>query len=91
MIYNIQKKPKTLTLFGDSITQGYDVLYPSSHYLLKCAATLNAQIYNKAIGGDIFRPELAQIKDSYEPDYIVVAYGTNDWNSCDNADMEKRL
>lgn len=85
------KLPKTIMFFGDSITQGYDVLYPTVHYSVQLAKKLNAQIYNKAIGGDIFRPQLAQLKEEYDPDYIAVAYGTNDWGkSCSRRDTENR-
>jgi len=47
---------------------------------------LGAEELNKAIGGEAFFPELAKLKDSFEPDYITVAYGTNDW-----ANVEKEL
>jgi len=35
------------------------------------------------VAGDVFSPELARIKDYITPDYIVVAYGTNDWKQMD--------
>ncbi len=74
-------KPKMkLLCFGDSITHGYDALYPSNKYITRLAKFLNAEEYNKAIGGEIFFPELAKLRDDFVPDYITVAYGTNDWN-----------
>jgi lysophospholipase L1-like esterase len=45
--------------------------------------TLGAEEVNKAIGGEIFFPDLAKLKDDFVPDYITVAYGTNDWNRID--------
>jgi len=76
------KPSKKILCFGDSITQGYDALYPSNKYITKLANMLNAEEYNKAIGGETFFPELAASKEDFEPDYITVAYGTNDWNKC---------
>lgn len=70
---------KKLLIYGDSITQGFDVLRPSVHYAAKLAEMLNAEGFNKAIGGEKFLTKLAELKDDFTPDYITVAYGTNDW------------
>lgn len=76
-------KPKhKLLCFGDSITQGYDALHPANKYTTKLANWLDAEEYNKAFGGDIFFPELAVTQEDFTPDFISVAYGTNDWNNC---------
>ncbi|MBO5836690.1 MAG: SGNH/GDSL hydrolase family protein [Oscillospiraceae bacterium] len=76
------KPKKKLLCFGDSITQGYDALSPSNRYASKLADFLEAEEYNKAIGGEVFFPALAATKEDFVPDYITVAYGTNDWNRC---------
>lgn len=73
------KPVKRLLCFGDSITQGYDALRPSNRYASRLADWLGAEEYNKAIGGEVFFPELANTRESFVPDYITVAYGTNDW------------
>ncbi len=74
-------KPKyKLLCFGDSITHGYDALYPANKYATKLANLLDAEEFNKAIGGEIFFPDLAATKEEFVPDFITVAYGTNDWN-----------
>ncbi len=73
------KLPKKLLVFGDSISQGYDAQRPSNRYVAKLARLLDAEEMNKAIGGEVFSPELSELKDDIEPDYIIVAYGTNDW------------
>jgi len=83
------KPQKKLLAFGDSITHGYDALRPSNRYISKLAEMLGAEEYNKAIGGEAFFPELAELKDSFEPDYITVAYGTNDWNGTDEKTLKK--
>ena len=74
------KSDKILLAFGDSITQGYDALHPSDRYISRLADALGADEYNKAIGGDIFFPGLAALREDFEPDIITVAYGTNDWS-----------
>jgi lysophospholipase L1-like esterase len=73
------KPAKKLLVYGDSITQGYDALRPSNRYIARLAEALGAEEYNKAIGGEVFCPALGKIKNDIEPDYITVAYGTNDF------------
>lgn len=73
-------RDKKMLVFGDSITQGYDALHPSKHYISILSELLKADAYNKAIGGEVFVPALAGTDESFDPDYIIVAYGTNDWS-----------
>ena len=79
------KRPKTLLVYGDSITQGYDSTKLSCHYTAQIAKMLDADIVSKAIGGEIFHPPLAKLRDDLNPDYITVAYGTNDFSKTDSA------
>ncbi len=74
------KKNRSLLAFGDSITHGYDSLYTSAGYVQKLADRIGAELYNKAIGGEVFCPDLAKLKDEFTPDLITVAYGTNDFS-----------
>ena len=74
------QKEKTIILFGDSITQGYDAAIPENSYASQLVAALDANGINKAIGGEVFCPELASLPDDVKPDLITVAYGTNDWS-----------
>lgn len=74
------KRSKTLLAFGDSITQGYDALHPSGTYLAQLARKLDADEWNKAVGGEHFLPELSAIPEAVQPDILLVAYGTNDWS-----------
>ncbi len=78
-------KKRKIIAYGDSITQGYDSLRPSHSYAARLADILGAELVNKGIGGSVFMPPLAGEKNAYTPDLITVAYGTNDWNICDNA------
>ncbi len=74
-------RPNRMLMFGDSITQGYDSLYPSHSYATVLADHLNADARNKGVGGDCFCPGLIDEEETTNPDYITVAYGTNDWYS----------
>ena len=74
------KRSRKMICFGDSITQGYDATHSSNSYAAKLTTAFDTETRNKGIGGEIFRPELAKLKDhNFEPDIITVAYGTNDW------------
>jgi len=79
------KYEKKLLAFGDSITHGYDALHTSLRYPARLARMLGMDEYNKGIGGEVFRPALAALREPFTPDLITVAYGTNDWNSRDEA------
>lgn len=70
-----------LLCFGDSISQGYDALFPSLAYTNAIAENLDAFVINQAIGGEKFVPGLFTEDMTYSPDVITVAYGTNDWSS----------
>ena len=84
------KPKKKLIAYGDSITHGYDALRPSKRYVAKLANMLNAEEFNKAIGAERFFPKLAKLQDSFMPDYITVAYGTNDWNGIDQETFKNK-
>lgn len=73
------KRPRVMINYGDSITHGYYAQYPSLSYASRLARMLNAESYNKAIGGDRFFPELLELPEDIVPDIVTVAYGTNDW------------
>jgi len=89
--YVIPVKPsKKLLVFGDSITQGYDARRPSVRYASQLADKLQAEEFNKGIGGEVFIPALAEIKEDFAPDYITVAYGTNDWSKKTEEDFKVR-
>ena len=82
------KEKKKLLVYGDSITQGYDALRPSHRYAARIADAFNMEEVNKAIGGEVHRAALAEEKDDFIPDYIMIAYGTNDWSKCPKADVK---
>lgn len=71
---------KRALIYGDSITQGYDASLPELSYAHKLAEHLGFDCINKAIGGEVFRPDFGKLKDDITPEIITVAYGTNDWS-----------
>lgn len=75
------KFPKKLLAFGDSITQGFDAMRTCNRQIGRLAKCLNAEEISKAVGAETYDPELAALPDDFQPDYIVVGYGTNDFNS----------
>ena len=74
------KKEKKLLMMGDSITHGYDAYFPSLSYANTVAREFNFDMINQAIGGAMFRTESLPETSTLTPDYITVAYGTNDWS-----------
>lgn len=75
------KFSKKLLAYGDSITQGFDAMRPSNRQIGRLAQMLDAEEISKAVGAEMYDPELAALRDDFEPDHIVVAYGTNDFSS----------
>lgn len=73
------KREKTLLMYGDSITQGYDALYPSDTYAVRLSDMLDATLINKGLGGDVFNPDIVKAGTDRAPDYVTAAYGINDW------------
>ncbi len=84
------RRSRTMLCFGDSITQGYDARYPSLSYVEAVARFLDAEPVNKAIGGDVFFPAILRERDAFDPDFVTVAYGTNDWRHKEPADVRDR-
>ncbi len=82
------KREKNIIMFGDSITQGYDSQNPSMSYASRLCDALSFNAVIKAIGGEMFWPELAGMKDDIMPDLITVAYGTNDWTLIGKVEFE---
>ncbi len=83
------KRKKTIVMYGDSITQGYDALHPSNTYAMRIADYFEAELINKALGGITFGLNLAEVADGISADYVFVAFGTNDWGVCDQETFRK--
>lgn len=89
VLEGISRKYKMLT-FGDSITQGYDAIYPSLSYASSLARLMDADALNKGIGGEVFFPAMLSEPDAVAPDFVTVAYGTNDWSGREYEDTKAR-
>lgn len=76
------KRKYTMIQYGDSITHAYDAIHPSLAYTALFSSLMDADAVNKGIGGDIFFPALLNEKHPESPDFITVAYGSNDWCKC---------
>ena len=76
---------KKLLIYGDSITHGNTVRYTYNHYIPRLARAMDVQVRNKAIAGTTSFPELVRTESPYEPDYVLVAYGSNDWDRHEEA------
>lgn len=70
---------KKIFFIGDSITQGWNSGYDSLSYAYRVSDFFNAHSIIQGVGGGDFRglfdPEI-----DYDPDLVIVAYGTNDWS-----------
>ena len=86
---NAIKYKNNIIMYGDSITHGYDSIHPSNSYAMRLARKLDSNCHMKAVGGEVFRPELARIKQNVKPDYVTVAYGANDWGSTKKEEFDK--
>lgn len=75
------RSQRRILFHGDSITQGYDALFPSVCYAGLLAQYYDAEIVNQAIGGACFDPNVVERVGEF--DFAVVAYGTNDWDVLD--------
>ena len=68
---------KRILLHGDSITQGYDALFPSGSYANIVARYYDAELVNQAVGGACYNEEV--LEQVGEFDFALVACGANDW------------
>ena len=78
---------KYILAFGDSITQGYDAESPSMSYINQLARHFDADLRNLGIGGEKFVAGIVDSDINFTPDFITVAYGTNDWAGRTPADF----
>ena len=76
---------------GDSITQGWRSKYNSISYGALVSDFFNAEAVIQGIGGGFFDADTID-HGGFEPDYIFVAFGTNDYTGgTDFSVVEKRM
>jgi hypothetical protein len=78
------KRSRKFYFVGDSITQGYDAIYPSMSYVNRIARCMDADVLNQAVGSEIFDANIPDEDLPYAPDLVAIAYGTNDWARCES-------
>lgn len=90
-VFEPVKRQKRLLVYGDSISQGTCAQTPSAAYTIPLSNWLDCELYNKAIGSEAYFPELAQVKwQRPEPEYILAAYGVNDWYTLTRQEAQDR-
>lgn len=68
---------RRILIHGDSISQGYDAVWPSGCYANLLARHYDAEILNQSVGGARYNSEVLEAVGEF--DFALVAYGTNDW------------
>lgn len=82
------KFERKILFLGDSITQGWNSKYDVMSYPYQVADFLNAERIINGIGGAYYLPWSFDSID-FDPDTVVVAYGTNDFSHYKNIDVFK--
>lgn len=64
---------------GDSITQGWESHYDSLSYAIQVSDFFNAESVIQGVGGAFFDESVFDPDIDFDPDAVIVAFGTNDW------------
>lgn len=72
---------RKILFMGDSITQGWAAEHDSLSYANRVSRAFNAESVVQGVGGSCFCPEIPEPL-SFDPDWVIVAYGTNDFTAC---------
>ena len=70
-----------ILFIGDSITQGWDSNWDSLSYAYHVSRFFNAESVIQGIGGAYYHATTFDEAIEFDPDIVVIAYGTNDWDS----------
>jgi len=70
---------RKMLFIGDSITQGWQSFYDTASYAWRVSNFFNADSVIQGIGGAYYHPSTFDVID-YDPDIVLVAYGTNDFS-----------
>ena len=68
-----------MLFIGDSITQGWESTFDSLSYAHHVTRFFNAESVIQGIGGGFYHETIFDEAIQFEPDIVVIAYGTNDW------------
>ena len=72
-------KTKKVLMLGDSITQGFGPLRSSGTFVSVANRELNFDILNQGIAGYVYDKGSLMKMGDYNPDWIIVALGTNQY------------
>ena len=70
---------RKIMFIGDSITQGWDSGYDSLSYAYRVSRFFNAETIIHGVGGGFFDESVLDDELEFDPDIIIIAFGTNDW------------
>lgn len=73
------KFDRKILFIGDSITQGWESTWDSLSYAYHVSRFFNAESVIQGIGGAYYHDTTFDEAIDFEPDIVIVAYGTNDW------------
>ena len=76
-------------LIGDSITQGWDSKYDSLSYANRISRMFDAESIIQGRGGSVYNENTIVKLPNFDPEVVVVAYGTNDYAHHNNWDEFK--
>ena len=76
--YTPHKRKFKILALGDSSMQGYYPNHFQNTYANIIADEYNVDMLNQAIGGSIFNKDFLD-ELAFEPDFIMVSFGINDW------------
>jgi len=86
--YEPVKKGEKVLWIGDSITQGFGPLRSAETYVSVANRVLNYDILNQGIGGYVYDKNSMTPMKGYMPDKIIIAMGTNQFQSETMKDVE---
>lgn len=80
---------KKLLFIGDSITQGWQSGVDSLSYAYRVSSFFNADSIIQGVGGGFFHDTVFDEALAFEPDAVIIAFGTNDWGYFSSIDELK--
>ena len=79
---------RKILFMGDSITQGWEAKYDSLSYANRVSRYFNADSVIQGVGGACFYEDCLE-SIPYDPEWVIVAYGTNDFSKYKTAEELK--
>ena len=76
---------RKILFLGDSITQGWESGWDSLSYAWRVIRFFNADAVIQGVGGAYFHESVID-RIAFDPDWVLVAFGTNDFGKCPTLD-----